>query len=67
MRYKELQFSFGNLMKNQFCPPFVPQTLEGLNFLSLLCPSGTSGDKNAHFQGIKHSNTKIYKEIIDEI
>ena len=35
--------------KNQFCPSFVPQTLEGRIFLSLFCPSGTSGDKNAYF------------------
>ena len=54
--------------KKQFCPLVcAPVTLEGRIFLSLLCPSGISGDKNAHFQGIKHSNTKIYKEIIDEI
>lgn len=53
-------------VKIQFCPSFVPQIFEGL-FLSLLCPSGTSGDKNDHLQGIKHRNTKIYKEIIDEI
>ena len=45
----------------------MPQALEGLIFLSLLCPSGTSGDKNDHFQGIKHRDTKIYKETTDEI
>lgn len=33
-------------MINQLCPPFFPQTLEGLNFLSLLCPSGTSRGQN---------------------
>ena len=37
------------IIKIQFCPSFVPLALEGRIFLSLFCPSGTSGDKNAYF------------------
>ena len=34
-----LYFSdFYVLLKSQFCPSFVPQTLEGRIFLSLFCP-----------------------------
>ena len=63
----QIHIVINKTVKNQFCPSFVPQTFEGLIFLSLLGPSGTSGDKNDHFQSIKDRNTKIYKEITDEI
>ena len=55
-----LYFSkFCVLRKSQFCPPVVPQALEGQNFLVPSCPSGTSRDKNCYFYGLKHSDTKI--------
>ena len=57
-----LYFSdFCVLLKSQFCPSVVPQTLEGHNFLVPFCPSGTSGDKNAYFWGKKWWNTNICK------
>lgn len=50
--YNALSLYFSDfyvLLKSQFCPPVVPQTLEGHNFFVPFCPSGTSGDKNSYF------------------
>ena len=47
------------LLKSQFCPPVVPQELEGRIFLSLF-PLGHFGGQKQLFLGLK---TQEYKNI----
>ena len=56
-----LYFSdFYVLLKSQFCPPVVPQTLEGHNFFCPFLSLGHFEGQKQLFLGVKHSNTKIY-------
>ena len=51
---------FHVLLKSLFCPPVVPQALEGRNFFVPSCPSGTTGGQKQLFLGLK---TQEYKNI----
>ena len=48
------------LLKSQFCPPVVPQTLEGHNFFCPFLSLGHFGGVKQIFLGIK---TQDYKNI----